>query len=114
MASARSLSSLPCRFELDLFRLDLGEDAVGLGSPVRAARKRFRPFRTEQALIGEVGDPGLAFGGSFRRPRREADLAHGFRHLANLLAAAPAMFDHALEEIGGLFLPVDAGIGLLE
>src|SRR5665213_3166700 len=53
-------------------------------------------------------------GGALRRPWREADLAHGFGDLAHLLAAAPAMLDHALEEIGALFFPIDAGIGFLE
>src|SRR5712671_6459450 len=94
--------------------LDVGEDAVGLGAPIRAAGKRCRALRTEQALIGEVGHPGLAFGRALRRPRREADLAHGFGYLTNLFAAAPAMFDHPLKEVGALLLPVDAGIGFLE
>ena len=77
----------------------------------RCARIACRALRTEQSVVGEVGDPGLAFGGARRRPRRQADLAHGLGDLAHLLAAAAAMLDHALEEIGALLLPVDAGKG---
>ena len=72
------------------------------------------PFRAEQPFVGEVGDPGLAFGGALRRPWRQPDLAHGLGDLAHFFAAAAAMLDDALEEIGALLLPVDAGKGLLE
>src|ERR1700731_4914136 len=104
----------PASAGLLALRLEIGEDAVGFEPPIGAAGERRRAFRTEQALIGEVGDPGLALGGSFRRPRCEPDLAHGLGDLADLFAAAAAVFDDALEEIGALFLPIDAGIGLLE
>src|SRR5450631_3546047 len=94
--------------------LDTGEDAVGFGAPVGAADKRGCTLRAEQAFIGEIGYPGLALGRCFRRPRREADLAHGFCDLANFFAAAAAVFDHALEEISSLLFPVDARKSLLE
>src|ERR1700733_780895 len=92
---------------------DAGEDTVGFGAPVGTAGEALLALRTEQPIIGEVGNPGLAFGRALRRPRREADLAHGFRPLADFLGAAPATFDHPLEEVGALFLPVDAGKGFL-
>src|SRR5262249_5746333 len=68
----------------------------------------------EHAAIGEIGDEGLPLGGARRRLRLEAGLAHGLGDLAHFLSAAAAVLDHALEEIGALFLPVDAGKGLLE
>jgi hypothetical protein len=43
---------------------DIGEDAICLGAPVRAARKARPASLAEQAFIGEVGDPRLAFGGA--------------------------------------------------
>ena len=66
-------------------------------------------FRAEQALVGEIGDPGLPFGGARADHGVEPDLAHRLGHLAHLFAAPPAMLDHALEEVGALLLPVDAG-----
>src|SRR5207244_9260908 len=54
-------------------------------------------FRTEQALVGEIRNPGLALGRALRRPWLKPDLAHGLRHLADFFAAAPAVLDHALE-----------------
>jgi hypothetical protein len=68
----------------------------------------------EQAGIGQVGHPGLAFGGAAGRPGREASFAHRLGHLAHLFAAAAAVFDDTLEEVGGLLLPVDAGEGLVQ
>jgi hypothetical protein len=44
----------------------------------------------------------------------EAGLAHGLGHLAHFFAAAAAVFDDTLEEVGGLLLPVDAGEGLVQ
>ena len=44
----------------------------------------------------------------------QAGLAHGGGHLAHLLAAAAAVLDHPLEEVGALLLPVDAGEGLVQ
>src|ERR1700730_19443253 len=103
-----------CSVVLAALLLNVGEHAVGLQATVASAGKSRGPFRTEQAFIGAVGDPGLAFGRALRRPWRQPDLAHGFGHLADLFAAAPAMFDHALEEIGALLFPIDARKGLLE
>ncbi len=97
-----------------MFRFGIGKNAVGLEAPVGAAREGFAAPGAEQALVGEVGDKALARGGALRRPWCEAGLAHGFRHLADFFAAAPAVLDHALEEIGALFLPIDAGKGFLE
>src|SRR5580693_6125329 len=77
-------------------RLARGEDAVGSGAPVGAARQCPGALGAEHAFIGEVGPPGLAFGGALRRPRRQADLAYGFGNFADLLGAAAAVLDHAL------------------
>ena len=97
------------RRSLHGFGPDRSEDAVGLDAPVGAAREACRASRAEHAFVGEVGDPGLALGGALGRPRCQADLAHGLGHLAHFLAAPAAVLDHALEEVGALLLPVDAG-----
>src|SRR5216683_2664720 len=62
-----------------LLRLDGGKDAVGFGTPVRTAGEGRGASRSEQALVGEIGDEGLPFGSALRRPWRQPDLAHGFR-----------------------------------
>ena len=85
------------------------EDPVGLDAPVREWRRRASALLAEQARVGEIGHPGLALGGARRAPRLEAGLAHGDGRLAHLLGAAAAVRDDALEEVGGLLLPVDAG-----
>src|SRR5450631_3031377 len=92
--------------------LERGEDAVGFDPPIGAAGEFLLASGAEQALLGEVGDPGLTFGGALRRPGRQTDVLHGFGDLAHFLGAATAMLDDALEEIGALLLPVDAGKGL--
>ena len=70
------------------------------------------PFGTEQALVGEVSDPGLALGGALGRPRRKPDLAHRLGNFADLFGAASAVLDHALKKVGALLFPVDAWEGL--
>src|SRR5712671_594470 len=90
---------------LAVVRCDTGEDAVGFRAPVGTAGKVLRAFRTEQALVREVGDPCLAFGRALRRPRRQTGLAHGFRYLADFFAAPPAVLDDALEKVGALLFP---------
>ena len=87
-------------------------DPVGLGAPVRAAGKFLGAPGAEQALVGEVRDPGLALGGAVAPTRAPDRSAHGLGYFAHLLGAAAAMLDHALEEVGALPLPVDAGKGL--
>src|SRR5690606_26641373 len=87
---------------------DRGEDAVGLDAPVAAGRRAI----AEQALVGQVRDPGLAARRAFGRPGVEAHLAHRLRHLAHLLGAATAVLDDAAEEVGALLLPVDPREGL--
>ena len=70
------------------------------------------PLAPNSAVVGQVGDPGLTFGRALRRP--------GVRPISRTVsatsrtssAAAPAMLDHALKEVGALLLPVDAGKGL--
>src|SRR6202035_387944 len=106
--SCASLESPARRCPGSLLRLELAEDAVGLGAPVGAASKFLGASGAEQTFVGEIGNPGLAFGGALRRPWREPDLAHGFGDLAHFLGPAAAMFDYALEEVGALLLPVDA------
>ena len=90
------------------------EDPVGLDAPVRAAGERPAALLAEQPRVGEIGDPGLALGGAGGAPGLEAGLAHGDGRLAHLLRAAAAMRDGALEEVGGLLLPVDAREGLAQ
>src|ERR1700730_8067731 len=89
--------------------LDARDDAVGFRAPVGAAGEGLRALLTEQPFVGEVGDPALALRRALRRPRRQPDLAHGFRYLTDLFAAASAVLDDALEEVGALFFPIDAG-----
>ena len=78
------------------------------------AREGFAAPLAEPAGIGQVGHPGLALRGAAGRPGVEARFTHGLRHLAHFLGAAAAVFDHALEEVGPLFLPVDAWKGFLQ
>src|SRR6185295_9190542 len=87
-----------------------GEDTIRLGPPIRATGKFLGTLDAEQSVIGVVGDPCLALGRACCGPGREPGIADGFGHLAHLLGTAPAMFDHALEVVGALFLPIDAGI----
>src|SRR4051794_34247942 len=94
--------------------LEACEDAIRLGPPIRAAGEFLCSLRAEQPVIGEVSDPCLALGRAFRRPGREPGLAYGLRHLAHFFGTPPAVFDHALEIIGPLLLPIDAGIGFLQ
>ena len=85
-----------------------GEDAIRVAAPIRAGRLAV----AHRAGIGEVGDPGLALRGAGGGPRLEPGFPHRLRGLAHLLGAAAAVLDHALEEVGSLPLPVDAGKGL--
>src|SRR5512143_3019805 len=94
--------------------LQVGEHAVGLDTPIRAARKPRRTLDAEQPRVGQVGHPGLALGRACSAPWLEAGFAHRDRDLAHLLAAATTMLDHALKEVGALLLPVDAGERLLQ
>src|SRR5215475_2825237 len=48
--------------------LEHREDAIRLGAPIRAAGEFLRPLGAEQAVIGEIGDPGLPLGGALRGP----------------------------------------------
>src|SRR5215475_10040206 len=86
--------------------LQVRQNPVGLGTPIGAARELLRSALAEQPAIREIGDPRLPLGRALRRPWREARLAHGLGHLADLLSPAPAVLDHALEEIGALLLPI--------
>jgi hypothetical protein len=81
-------------------RLACGKDAVGFGAPVRAARKCLGALGPKQAFIGEVGHPGLTFGGALRRPRRQADLAYRLRNFADFLGAAAAVLGRADPDSG--------------
>ena len=85
-----------------------GEDAVRVGAPIRAGGLAL----AHRAGIGEVGHPGLALRGAGGGPRLEPGFPHRLGGLAHLLGAAAAVLDHALEEVGSLPLPVDAGKGL--
>src|SRR5262245_16534454 len=96
------------------FGLQHREDAVRLGAPIRAAGEFLGALCAEQAVIGEVGDPGLPLGRALRGPRRQPSLAHGLGDFAHFLGAAAAVLDYALEEIGALLFPIDAGIGFLQ
>src|SRR5436853_98034 len=68
----------------------------------------------ERASGSEIGGPGLACGGALRGPWREASLAYGLGDFAHFLRAPPSMLDDALEVIGALLFPIDAGIGFLK
>src|SRR6266852_6932854 len=105
--ASRGSSGIPSP-RLSFPAVELAEDSVRFGAPVGAAGKFLGALGTEQALVGEIGDPGLTLRGTLRRPGRETDFAHGFRDLAHFFAAPPAMFDDALEKIGALLLPIDA------
>src|SRR4029453_14524964 len=54
------------------FSLQHREDAVRLGAPIRAAGEFLGALGAEQAVIGEVGDPGLPLGRALRGARRDA------------------------------------------
>src|SRR5439155_14631225 len=72
-----------------LLGLQHRKNAVRLGAPVRAAGEFPGALGAEQAVIGEVGDPGLPLGGALRGPWREPGLAHGLGDLTHFLRAPP-------------------------
>src|SRR2546423_7619018 len=112
--ASQGSSEIPLALRLSFGGLQFCEDPVGLGAPIRAAGKFVAALRSEQALIGEISDPGLTFGCALRRPRRQTDFADCFRYLPHLLAPSAPMLDDALKKIGALFLPVDAREGLCQ
>src|ERR1700754_1751613 len=59
------------------------ENAVGLRAPVRAAGEFLGAPRAEQTVVGEISDPGLAFGSTLRGPRRQPGVAHGLGDFAH-------------------------------
>ena len=81
----------------DAFGLRLRQDAIGLQAPVGTACKARRAACTEEARLGQLSHPGLAFRGAGGAPGREAGIANCLGHLAHFLAAAAAVFDDALE-----------------
>ena len=82
--ASQGSSEIPLALRLSFGGLQFCEDPVGLGAPIRAAGKFLCALRSEQALVGEISDPGLTFGCALRRPWRQTDFADGFRYLAPL------------------------------
>src|SRR5438874_3946773 len=106
--ASQGSSEIPLALRLSFGGLQFCEDPVGLGAPIRAAGKFLCALRSEQALVGQVSDPGLTFGCALRRPWRQTGFADSLRHLAHLLTTSAPMLDDALKKIGALFFPVDA------
>ena len=79
-----------------------------------AAGEIFVPRAPNTPWSARSATKRLTLGGAFRRPRRQAGLAHGLGDLAHFFGAAAAVFDHALEEVGALLLPIDRRKGFRE
>src|SRR5436305_126213 len=106
--ASQGSSEIALALRLSFAGLQFGEDPVGLGAPIRAAGKFLRALGSEQPLVREISDPGLAIGCALRRPWRQTNFADGFGYLAHLLTTSAPMLDDALKKIGALFFPVDA------